>query len=745
MATFRLFDLPEELVIAVASELPKGDLVRFSRTSNEANRIGQLMLYGRLSPDEINQHVFKWADGKNCPKPVMQVLQRYQQQVAIQKDLDLATDALHLACREGHLNILKALLDLGVSPKYRLESTPIVELAYKYGQPEIMKALFDAGATLDDPSFHRDYTLFCRDFTEVQVCEGEPDPQRWVSTARLLIEHGLNIRQVDQDGLNFLHRTCKRTDLAAASYAELLVRLGLDPNGRDAGGKTPLEHAIYQGSRSFRTERALLAHGADPGIRCSDGRLPIAAAMDSMGNPLQAIECLLDAGSPWDNAAALKFMRHKLPMAGHHVPYFPRFLSLWKARASPEDYTDPDVLFCAAAAVGDLPFLRELLRRGDVHVNCIINGTTALIAATRAGQDKAIALLVHHVSCFSHRDWYTRSALHIAIMQGKKERVRLLLPHCESELTGRLGSSPKTLLATAVELASPAIVAQLLDALSANERAPVSRFKSPRPTRAQDAATFALSTAVRLGKRDTTRVILSYTSLAQPAFCAASIVSDTLLHNEDLALELMEWGASCGPSKDGRYTALMVAVANNRRKAVQALLRRGVDLKAKSTLGATALTLAVEGNQPDIVRWLLHAGASSSDPMHFASHVEMRAYERRPAGRQGSAPISRESMFLYAVRNGRLELVKVLIPYSDITQTQQDSGLNALQLAAKAGYRGLINVLLETSKFDLKYKDRSGKTAYDYAKARRGLAPYLAAKLSPTSSGSAKRVAGISK
>ncbi|KAL4902129.1 hypothetical protein BDW74DRAFT_158695 [Aspergillus multicolor] len=53
MRTFPPFDLPEELVLEVAGQCRTRDLARFTCTSTNSHRLGQLALYRRLSDISI--------------------------------------------------------------------------------------------------------------------------------------------------------------------------------------------------------------------------------------------------------------------------------------------------------------------------------------------------------------------------------------------------------------------------------------------------------------------------------------------------------------------------------------------------------------------------------------------------------------------------------------------------------------------------------------------------------------------
>ena len=60
-----------------------------------------------------------------------------------------------------------------------------------------------------------------------------------------------------------------------------LIEAGADPNVVDTGGVSPLHRAVR--CRCTGAVRALLAHGADPGLRNKSGSTPVDLASQTTG------------------------------------------------------------------------------------------------------------------------------------------------------------------------------------------------------------------------------------------------------------------------------------------------------------------------------------------------------------------------------------------------------------------------------------------------------------------------------
>jgi ankyrin repeat protein len=138
--------------------------------------------------------------------------------------------------------------------------------AAKYGQKDMCRFLLDHGLALESMTEMKQTPL------EVAAIYFQED------IARFLIESGAktNVLSSVNSG-NLLHKVIDRFDPARALQEErtnmsqvidLLLKKGMDPNGLDKDGITPLYKAAKKGLDSVCM--SLIKHGADASVRCAN-------------------------------------------------------------------------------------------------------------------------------------------------------------------------------------------------------------------------------------------------------------------------------------------------------------------------------------------------------------------------------------------------------------------------------------------------------------------------------------------
>ncbi len=142
-------------------------------------------------------------------------------------------------------------------------------------------------------------------------------------------------------------------------------------------------------------------------------------------------------------------------------------------------------------------------------------------------------------------------------------------------------------------------------------------------------------------------------------------------------------GESAGTSAPDGRTPLHVAARAGDAAAVQQLLDQGANIDAVDIRGYPALTLAVAGRHPGVVRALLARGANAS-----------------PAT---------ESPLIAAAQVGDVDVVELLLDHGAPIEACDHLGRGSLYWAAYLGHRAVVELLLDRGA-DLHARDQRGDT-----------------------------------
>ncbi|KAK9272206.1 hypothetical protein L1049_002577 [Liquidambar formosana] len=99
-----------------------------------------------------------------------------------------------------------------------------------------------------------------------------------------LLENGLNIDMVDQDGLTALHKAVIGKKEAVISH---LLRRGASPHVRDQDGATPLHYAVQVGA--MQTVKLLIKYKVDVNAADNEGWTPLHIAMQSRSRDIAKV------------------------------------------------------------------------------------------------------------------------------------------------------------------------------------------------------------------------------------------------------------------------------------------------------------------------------------------------------------------------------------------------------------------------------------------------------------------------
>lgn len=194
--------------------------------------------------------------------------------------------ALHLAAREGHLEMVKMLRKAGAKIyAYNTKKESLVFAAAYSGSTNVFKFLLDEGAT-----------------TRSRNSDGETVLQhaiafRKLDMAKYLVQIGLDVNTKDKRGFSPMHTTAYVGDVA---IVDDLRRAGADVNSTNWHKETPLHlAAVYDHTNCLQE---LLKAGANPNMRDDEGSTPLSYAKSPT-----AVDLLLKAKADPNIADSSKY------------------------------------------------------------------------------------------------------------------------------------------------------------------------------------------------------------------------------------------------------------------------------------------------------------------------------------------------------------------------------------------------------------------------------------------------------
>jgi ankyrin repeat protein len=542
--------------------------------------------------------------------------------------------------RRGDLKAIEASVKADparVNAKDRFGVTPLCVAIVEKKNKEIVEFLLNHGADPNGPIPRLNSPPL------PLAAEGDGE------IARLLIEHGANVKGRNQRMRTALHLT------GSAELAQLLIAKGADINVKDESGWTPLMCCAERAQGAVA--KVLIAKGADIAPKDREGRTALRIALWTRGGhavagPLRA-KILAEALAAPDAGAAVRAA----------LSYDPGLVRTSDAdRKTPlhvaaergldaavvalvEAGADLDVLdgsvqtpLAAALAKGRYGIAEYLVSRGAGVRQQEVSGKYPLHLAVGGGPAGEKALKAILDAGADPDEWEPRerkTALHFAAERNDLTAVRLLLAcGARTNLADASGATPLDLAKklaraeAAALLAAPDPARDLMTA-AADGNEPAARAlldKDPALVKAVNGfGETPLHVAARAGRRDVAALLIdrgadvkAVDARKRTLFHAVALCGDPGI---EVAKRLIDHGAPLDARDADGLTPLLIAARRTAgRDAAKDLARLLVEWGANVTVadstGATALAGAAFAGDVEWMTYLVDRGASVKGADH---------------------------------------------------------------------------------------------------------------------------------
>ncbi len=187
--------------------------------------------------------------------------------------------------------------------------------------------------------------------------------------------------------------------------------------------------------------------------------------------------------------------------------------------------------------------------------------------------------------------------------------------------------------------------------------------------------------------------------------------------NENIARLLIDSGADVNASDGQGLTPLMTAIYIDSLEMTLYLLKKGANVQVKNSKGWSALDLAKQKGNHQLLQVLHQAGSFKNADLIYAARigdVDWLAEMIKGGADVNAASDDQETPLLWACFNGHVKVVKILLDHGARVNDRSKEGWSALMAAAETGREELVKLLLEKGA-DIDFKTESGETALTLA------------------------------
>ncbi len=394
---------------------------------------------------------------------------------------------------------------------------------------------------------------------------------------------------------------------------------GADPNGRNAGGSTPLMAAAY-GNKNAETAKILVEAKAEVNARASDNATPLLLAAAGNPNPEMAAYLLKSGADP----KATDKNGHTALMQARKNPNAKAMAQTLLAAGIGIDARDSSgkTAFMLAAEDGNLDFAQTLLEaKADINARDSM-GRTALLTALQNRNDAAAEFLLKAGADPNIESNSGGSPFALILgnsdLSKEKDKARVFaMLRAGADINATLPHSGDTLLMReAARARTPDLLVELL------AFAPDLRRKN-----SQGRTVFDAFKSNYLIEDKNTLLQWALPKISDPATVeqlvkggddvnarnakGATALMSAARSGRDIAIvnKLLELGADVNARREDGATALMFAAGSGKADVFDALIKAGSDPLAVTQTGGNALMNASLNGNVEIVGKLLAVGA----------------------------------------------------------------------------------------------------------------------------------------
>ncbi|KAF0037458.1 hypothetical protein F2P81_010332 [Scophthalmus maximus] len=617
-------------------------------------------------------------------------------------------NALHLAAKEGHEDLVEELLERGAAvDSSTKKGNTALHIASLAGQREVARILVKRGADVNSQSqngFTPLYMAAQENHLEVVRYLLENEGNQSIATedgftplaialqqghnavVSLLLEHDTkgkvrlpalhiaarkddtksaalllqNDHNADVQSKMMVNRTTESgfTPLHIAAHygnvnvSTLLLNRGAAVDFTARNGITPLHVASKRGNTNMVA--LLMDRGAQIDAKTRDGLTPLHCAARSGHDP--AVELLLEKGAPILARTKNGLSPLHMSAQGDHVECVKHLLQ----HKAPVDDVTLDYLTAlhVAAHCGHYRVTKLLLDKKANPNTRALNGFTPLHIACKKNRVKVMELLVKYGASIQAITESGLTPIHVSAFMGHLNIVLLLLQNGASpDIRNIRGETALHMAARAGQMEVVRCLLRngaLVDSMAREDQTP-------------------LHIASRLGKTDIVQLLLQH--MAHPD--AATTNGYTPLHisaregQVETAAVLLEAGASHSMATKKGFTPLHVAAKYGSLDVAKLLLQRKALLDDAGKNGLTPLHVAAHYDNQEVALLLLDKGASP-----------------HATAKNGYTPLH------IAAKKNQTNIALALLQYGAETNVLTKQGVSPLHLAAQEGHAEMASLLL---------------------------------------------------